>query len=54
MTNGYINITCHKWLYKHINMTNGYININMTNSYINITCHKWLSYKHDINGYINI
>ena len=35
-------------------MTYGCININMTNGYINITCHKWLSYKHDINGYINI
>ena len=53
MTNGYINMTCHKWLsYKHD--INGCININMTNGYINITCHKWLSYKHDINDYINI
>ena len=44
MTNGCINI----------NIANGCININMTIGYMNITCHKWLSYKHDINGYINI
>ena len=44
MTNGCIDI----------NIANGCININMTNGYRNITCHKWLSYKHDINGYINI
>ena len=49
MTNGYINITCHKWLsYKHD--INGYINITYKHGYINIT---WL-YKHDINGYINM